>query len=84
MGRNDATANTFASDAIYVSNYTSSVAKSVSVDGVSESNTGDAFRYGLGISAGNWTGTSAITSLLISADSSNFDQHSTASLYIIS
>jgi hypothetical protein len=84
MGKNDATANTFASDAIYVSNYTSSVAKSVSIDGVSENNSADAFAYALGIAAGRWTGTSAITSVTLSADGSNFVQHTTASLYIIS
>jgi hypothetical protein len=83
MGRSDATANTFASDSIYVSNYTSSVAKIVSIEGASENNSASAFGYAIGIGAGKWSGTTAITSLKLFAASSNFVQYSTVSLYKI-
>lgn len=73
-----ATASTFGNGAIYVSNYTSSVAKSVSVDGVSENNATLAYQE---IVAGRWTGTNAITSVTIGE---NLAQHTTLSLYIIS
>tara|TARA_R110000782_G_scaffold250946_1_gene338438 strand:+ start:390 stop:905 length:516 start_codon:yes stop_codon:yes gene_type:complete len=83
IGRADATANTFASASIYVSNYTSSVAKTVSTEGVSENNNASAFSYLVGIGGGKWSGTAAITSLKLFAASSNFVQHTTASLFKI-
>jgi hypothetical protein len=75
------TANTFSSSAYYIPNYTSAVAKSVSVDGVQENNATQSRQI---ITAGRWTGTAAITSLkLAEYNGSNLVQHSTASLYII-
>jgi hypothetical protein len=76
-----ATANTFNNVALYVANYTSSTAKSVSLDGAMENN---AATSGLGIVAGNWSITNAIDTVRVSHDQDNFVQHSTASLYIIS
>lgn len=76
-----ATANTFANGSIYISNYASSSAKNVSGDGVTENNTSTAYQQ---LSANNWTGTSAITSVKVYSSAGNFAQHSTASLYIIS
>ena len=82
MGRSSATANTFASDTIYVSNYTSAVAKSISIDAVSENNDAADYSYILSIGSGKWSGTAAITSLRIFS-TENFVQYSTASLYKI-
>ncbi len=78
----DETANTFSNTAIYISNYGSSAAKSFSLDGVMENNATSAYQT---ITAGVQTDTAAITSIqLDQAFGSNFVQHSTASLYIIS
>jgi hypothetical protein len=74
------TANTFGSASLYVSNYTGSQAKTASLDATMENNSSTS---GLGILAGQWNGTSAITSIRISHDQENFVQHSTASLYLI-
>lgn len=72
-----ATANTFGNAGIYVPNYTSSSAKSGSVDSVTENNSTTAFQE---LRAITWSGTSAITSAkLIGAG--NFAQYTTASLY---
>ena len=71
----------FGSAKIYISNYASSSAKSISHDTVSEANQTKAYST---LVAGNWTGTSAITSLAISpVQGSLFKQYSTASLYKI-
>ena len=75
------TANTFSSSAIYVSNYTSSVAKSVSIDQNDEGN--NAFVTNQ-IAASSWSGTAAITTLGLVMPSGTLVQNSTASLYIIS
>jgi len=74
------TANTFGNAELYVSNYASSVAKSVSSNGVSENNGTEALTH---IGAGLYTGTAAITSLKVLTQG-NFAEHSTASLYSIS
>lgn len=76
----NATASTFSNATWYIPNYKSSVAKSHSFDGVSETNgTGP---WAAEIIAGLWTGTDAITSITISvSDSMNFVEHSTASLF---
>jgi hypothetical protein len=60
---NGATSNTFNSTRIYIPNYTSSVAKSVSIDDVGEDNATQAQQY---ISAGLWTGTDPISSIVLS------------------
>ena len=74
-----ATSNTFANNAIYIPNYRSGAAKSVSADGVTENN---ATTSDLGIIAGLWSGTDAITTITIEPYSSvNFSQFSSATLY---
>jgi hypothetical protein len=78
----DYTSNTFGSVEIYVSNYTSEVAKSISIDAVEENNaTGSAQM----LIAGLADTTSAVTSVGISRgfSSGNFITGSTASLYKI-
>jgi hypothetical protein len=76
-----ATANTFSNTEFYIPNYTSSVAKSVSINGVGENN---ATQSAQAITAALWTGTAAITSVTILPSSGNtIAQHTTASLYII-
>jgi hypothetical protein len=65
--------------ALYMPNYTSSNAKSVSIDGNMENNGSYAIQ---GIFAGLWSGTSAVTSLTIIPDGT-MAQYSTASLYTI-
>lgn len=70
--------NTFGDTSIYLSNYTSSLAKSVSIEYATENNTNANSRAIIG--ARN-TGTAAISSVSFIG---NFAQHSTASLYIIS
>jgi hypothetical protein len=76
-----ATANTFGNSEIYIPNYTSSNAKSFSIDSITENN-GTEVRYAL--SAASWSGTSAITSIKLltySGGSQLFQQHTTATLY---
>jgi len=75
---NGRTANTFDNAQFYVPNYTSGVAKSVSVDFVEENNATAAFQ---GIVAGLWTGTTAINSIQISIITGNYVVGTTASLY---
>ena len=72
-----ATANTFSTSEVYIPNYTGSNYKSVSIDGASENN-GTAL---LGFSAGLWSNTAAITSILVTPNSGNFVQYSTFYLY---
>jgi len=73
------TANTFGSMQFYFSNYTSSSAKSISADMVTENNATSALQQISAISADD---TNAITSIEV-YDSANFVQYSTASLYKI-
>jgi hypothetical protein len=73
------TANTYSSWSIYIPNYTSAVAKSISVDAVSENN---ATLSRQGITASSWSLTSAITSLSF-ISSANTEARSTISLYKI-
>ena len=77
----DYTASTFGNIAVYVSNYTSSSAKSASLDSVSENNAVTSYQT---IAAARWTGTSAITSITLNISAGNYAQDTTASLYIIS
>lgn len=76
------TASTFGNTQIYISNYTSSANKSISVDGVNENN--DAIAYRISLIAGSWNSASAITSLQLVSFGTGILQHSTFSLYIIS
>jgi hypothetical protein len=74
-----ATANTFGNAEFYIPNYAGSTNKSVSADGVSENNSSSAVT---GLTAGLWSNTAAITSIkLESANTENFVQYSTATLY---
>jgi hypothetical protein len=77
------TASTFSSIDVYLPNYTSGVAKSISGDFTVEQNATVAT---CGITAGNWTGTAAITSLTFFdiGGGSNITQNSTATLYGVS
>ena len=72
------TANTFGNFQLYIPNYASSVAKSLSCDSVTENNATAGYQA---IYAGLWNSTDPITSIeLRSSLSQNFLEHSTASL----
>ena len=76
---NSATANTFGSTVLYAPNYTSSTAKSFSVDSVGEDNS-SAIR--MNMTAYLWSGTAAITSINIFNEiGTSFIQYSTFYLY---
>lgn len=75
------TASTFGSLNMYVPNYTSSNAKSMSSEGVSESNSTDPY---MGLTAGLWNPATqaAITSIKFQPyNGTNWKQYSTATLY---
>jgi hypothetical protein len=74
---NVATASVFGNVSIYIPNYTSSNNKSISADGVAEHN---ATNVSMGMNAGLWSNSSAITSVKIFAIGS-FLQYTTATLY---
>ena len=75
----NATSSTFGNAEFYIPNYAGSTNKSVSVDGVSENNATEAYTN---LVAGLWSNTAAITSIsLSSANSENFVQYSSATLY---
>jgi hypothetical protein len=75
------TANTFLNAEIYIPNYLSSNAKSVSSDVVQENNSGTAGEALVHLIAGLWTLTSAITSITLNLASGSFLANSTFSLY---
>lgn len=78
----DATANTFGNVEVYIPNYGSTTAHSVSVDAAGETN---ATAIRMSLVAGLTVTTSAITSISIqSNNSATFKQYSTAYLYGIS
>jgi hypothetical protein len=73
------TANTFSNSSIYISNYTSSVNKTISVDTSTEGNTTNTINA---ITAGLWSNSAAIISLdFVPASSAIFAIGSTISLY---
>ena len=73
------TSNTFGNNQIYIPNYTSAVAKSISVDGVGENNGTESYQY---ISASLWNQTAAITSIELDPDDGTLLlEHSSAWLY---
>ena len=73
------TSNTFASDEMYIPNYTSSNQKSISTDSVKENNAADA---DIILTSGKWTGTSAINRITIRQQvDTGFVQYTTATLY---
>ena len=78
-----ATSNTFSNSEMYIPNYTSSNHKSVSNDGVTETNASTTIA-GLALVASIWRNTAAITSMKIFPGSGNFVQYTTATLYGIS
>jgi type IV pilus biogenesis protein CpaD/CtpE len=82
QGDSGDTANTFSNSSLYISNYTSSTAKSVSADAVSENNGSSAV---MNIMAQNYATSSGVTSMQIASYvSGNLEQYSSFSLYIIS
>jgi hypothetical protein len=80
MSAATATASVFGSNEIYISNYLSTVVKSIFADGVSENNASDATQS-MWASLWNPATQVAITSIVLKAGSGNFVQHSTAYLY---
>ena len=80
LNGNNATASAFANSEYYIPNYTSSNYKSVSHDGVEETNaTSTIFAF---LTAGLWSNTAAITSIaLTQAFGTAFQEYSTATLY---
>jgi hypothetical protein len=72
------TSNTFSNSNIYIANYTSANAKSISVDTSTANNGGNAINA---IVAGLWNSSAAITSLGLVAEVGNFAQYSSATLY---
>jgi hypothetical protein len=77
-----ATASTFGNTSIYIPNYASSNNKSFSVDFATENNAATA---DLGLIAGLWSNSAAITSITLTPNTvGNFVQYSTAYLYGIS
>ena len=81
LNASSTTANTFSSHSVYISNYTSSNAKSMSLETVTENNSSAVAQD---LQAATWSGTSAITSIQLKEYASfNFDQYTTASLYKI-
>ena len=76
-----ATASTFSNTSIYIPNYASSNNKSFSVDFTTENN---ATTADVGLIAGLWSNSAAITSVTLTPAGGNFVEHSTAYLYGIS
>jgi hypothetical protein len=75
------TANTFGNGEFYIPNYAGSANKSVSVDGITESNETLALSM---LTASLWSDSAAITSITLTAGIPNFVQYSTFYLYGIS
>jgi hypothetical protein len=72
------TSNTFGISSAYIHNYTTSNQKAVSVDSIYENN-GSA--SGMDVVSALWTGTGAITSIIITSNNGNLVQYSSATLY---
>lgn len=75
------TVGIFSNGQLYISNYTGSQNKSVSLDSVIEINANESYQALVG---GRWSQTSAITSITIQTTSGNVLATSSISLYIIS
>jgi hypothetical protein len=73
-----ATASTFANIQLYIPNYRAATAKSISVDGVTETNATTTY---LSISAMLWNVTDAITKIELGSAANNLVQYSSATLY---
>lgn len=78
------TTNTFHSTEIYIHNYTSTVAKGVTVDTAVEANSNQRFGNMLAITSAITTSAAPVTSITLTATSNMFTANSTASLYTIS
>jgi hypothetical protein len=78
---NGATALTFGNSEIHIANYTSSVAKSMSAMEVTETNASTQNSAITHMVAGNFTGTSPITTVTITSDSGSFVTDSEFCLY---
>ena len=77
--QNGSTSSTFASNEIYIPNYTSGNYKSLSADSVTENNSTGATAY---LNAGIWANTSPITSITFDIEQAAlFLEHSTFHLY---
>jgi hypothetical protein len=75
----DDTASTFGNSSIYIPNYAGSNNKSVSIDGVEETNGSTAYAT---LAAGLWSNSAAITSVkILPIVATLFVQYSTATLY---
>jgi hypothetical protein len=72
------TGSTFGNTSIYIPNYTSSVAKSVSIEATRETNGTSIF---MAIIAGLWSGTAAINRLDLVCEVANWEAYSSATLY---
>lgn len=77
---NTSTANTFGNHSIYITNYTSSLTKTITTDSVSENNATEAFQS---IFANFWNNTAAITSLRVRTNGASMAAGCTISLYKI-
>ena len=75
---NTTTSNTFSSVEIYIPNYRSSVAKSFSVDSVTEHNGIECLRW---IAANLWNDTSAISSIVLDPNQGDFVTGTSATLF---
>lgn len=73
-----ATNNVFGNCDIYIPNYSSSNYKSTSIDSVMENDSSISY---MALTAGLWSNTSAITSIVLTDPFSTFTQYSTAYLY---
>jgi hypothetical protein len=78
MAHSGQTSNTFGNSLTYIPNYAGSTNKSFSVDSVQENNATESLQV---ISAGLWSDTSAITSILLVPFGGNFDTGTMVSLY---
>jgi hypothetical protein len=76
------TANTFSNCELYIPNYTSSNYKSISADNSTENNS--ASNNSLVLSAGLWSNSTAISSIILTPSGGSFVQYSTFYLYGIS
>jgi hypothetical protein len=75
---NSTTASTFGNGSAYISNYTSTSNKSISVDFVGENNSTNAL---MGLTSGFYTTSTAVSSVTLTPGGTTFLQYSTATLY---
>ncbi len=75
---NSTTASTFGNGSAYISNYTSTSNKSISVDFVGENNSTNVL---MGLTSGFYTTSTAVSSVTLTPGGTTFLQYSTATLY---